>query len=102
MYVNDIAMGCTVTGINHYVTATVWIKDDTGANVEGATVYVEWSGDVSGTDSGNTGSDGKIMFTSPKKKNGLTATCCVTDVVKTGYVYNPSLNVETCDTNTCP
>jgi len=102
MYVNDIAMGCSQQAVFHRVTATVWIKDDTSANVEGATVYVEWTGDVSGTDSGTTLADGTVYFESAKVKNGLTATCCVTDVVKTGYVYNSSLNNETCDSNTCP
>ena len=102
MYVNDIAMGCSQQAVFHRVTATVWIKDDTSTNVEGATVYVEWTGDVSGTDSGTTLADGTVYFESAKVKNGLTATCCVTDVVKTGYVYNSSLNNETCDSNTCP
>ena len=95
-------MSCYAHGPWHRIEATVWIKDDTGADVEGATVYAEWTGDVPGPVSGTTGSDGKVLLWSDRSKNPFTGTCCVTDVVKTGYVYNPALNVETCDTNTCP
>ena len=102
MYVNDIVMGCQRNGPWNRITANVWIKDDTGANVDAATVYVEWTGDVPGTDSGTTGPDGTVDFSSGKSRSTITGMCCVTNVVKAGYVYNPALNNKTCDINTCP
>jgi hypothetical protein len=51
---------------------------------------------------GNTGSDGKVMLESPSKKNGGTFTFTVNSVVKTGYTYNPGLNVEDSDTIIAP
>ncbi|MCP5107777.1 MAG: metallophosphoesterase family protein [bacterium] len=100
MYVNDIAMSYQQKGPNYNGIAVVWIKDTNGANVSGATVYGTWSGSVSGSANGVTGTDGTISFKSPKKKNGGTFTFTVTDVVKSGYTYNDSLNVETSDSIT--
>jgi hypothetical protein len=102
VYVNDIAMSWGNTGRNYYAEATVWIKNDTGGDVEGATVYGNWSGDVSGPGEGITGPDGKVTLRSPNKKDGGTFTFTVSDVVASGYTYNPALNVETSDTITAP
>jgi hypothetical protein len=100
MYVNDIAMSYQKKGSNYNGVATVWIKDTNSADVEGATVYGTWSGSVNGPAEGITGPDGKVTLTSPKNKGGGTFTITVTDVVKTGYTYNPALNVETSDSIT--
>lgn len=89
-------------GKNYYALATVWIIDDVEADVEGATVYGQWSGTVSGTASGVTGADGKVTLRPPKKKNGGTFTFTVTDVVLSGYIYRPDDNVETEDSITVP
>ncbi len=102
MYVNDIAMSWRKAGPNYFGQATVWIKNDSAADVAGATVYGTWSGSVSGSASGITGTDGKIMIESPGIKGGGTFTFTVTDVVKSGVVYNSSLNVETSDSITVP
>ncbi|MCK5055324.1 MAG: metallophosphoesterase [Candidatus Aminicenantes bacterium] len=100
IYVYDITMSYTVGGVNYYGKATVWIKNSSGADMEGATVYGTWSGSVNGTSEGVTLQDGKITLTSPKNKGGGTFTFTVTNVVKSGYTYNPALNVETSDTIT--
>ena len=100
--VHDIAMSSGSTGVNYYADATVWIKNNSGGDVEGATIYGEWSGDVTGSDSDTTGGDGKVTFRSPTKKRGGTFTFCVTNVVASGYVYDPGLNNETCDSITAP
>jgi len=100
IYVNDIAMSYTSAGPNVTGQATVQIKDTGGVNIEGATVYGTWSGSVSGTSEGITGPGGTVLLTSPKRKNGGTFTFTVTNVVKSGYTYNPALNVETTDTIT--
>lgn len=100
IYVYDITMSYKSAGPNITAEATVWIKDSSGADVEGATVYGTWSGAVNGTSEGITLQDGKIKLSSPKKKDGGTFIFTVTDVVKTGYTYNPALNVETSDSIT--
>jgi hypothetical protein len=100
IYVNDIAMSYSSKGPNNTAHATVWIKDTGGANIEGATVYGTWSGVVNGPAEGITGPDGKVTIDSPKKNGGGTFTFTVTDVVKSGYTYNPALNVETSDSIT--
>jgi hypothetical protein len=90
------------SGTNYYAKATVWIKNDSGASVSGATVTGAWSGAVSGTSSGTTGADGKVTLQSPTKKNGGTFNFCVTNVVASGYTYDPSMNIETCASITAP
>jgi hypothetical protein len=103
IYVQDIAMGFrTAPGNKYYGQATVWVRSEEGANISGAIVSGDWSGAVSGTSMGTTGSDGKVMLESSSKKNGGTFTFTVTNVTKLGYVYNSSLNVETSDSITAP
>jgi protein phosphatase methylesterase 1 len=102
VYVYDIAMSSVKSGTSYYAKATVWIKNDSGGNVSGATVTGQWSGAVSGTSSGTTGTDGKVILQSPSKKNGGTFTFCVTNVVASGYTYDSAMNVETCDSITAP
>ncbi|AQT67159.1 Alpha-amylase/pullulanase [Anaerohalosphaera lusitana] len=103
MYVNSIVMGSRNAGPNYWGQATVHIKDDTGANVSGATVYGTWSGAYSGSVSGTTAADGTLFFeTADKVKNGGTFTFTVTDVTVSGKTYNATLNVETSDSITVP
>jgi hypothetical protein len=102
IYVYDIAMGFRKQGQNYFGQATVWIKGVGGENISGAVVGGDWSDAVSGTSSGSTGSDGKVMLESSNKKNGGTFTVTVTNVTKLGYVYNSSLNVEDSDTIIAP
>jgi hypothetical protein len=103
IYVYDITMGFgTAPGNKYFGRATVWIKSASGENISGAVVSGDWSGAVSGTSMGTTGSDGKVTLESSNKKNGGTFTFTVTNVTKLGYTYNPSLNVETSDTITAP
>ena len=102
IYVYDITMGFIKLGVNYFGQATVWIKGAGGTNISDAVVSGDWSGSVSGTSMGNTGSDGKVMLESSNKKNGGTFTFTVTDVTKLGYVYNSSLNVEDSDTIIAP
>lgn len=102
IYVADIAMSSKKAGSQYGGIAQVLIKDSTGANVEGATVYATWSGSVSATVSGVTGADGTVTFQSSKVKGGGTFTITITNVVKSGFTYNSSLNVETSDSITAP
>jgi hypothetical protein len=103
MYVFDITMGYgTAPGNKYFGRATVWIKTEDGANVSGAMVTGDWSGAVSETVMGSTGSDGKVTLESSAVKNGGTFTFTVTDVSKADYTYNPALNVETWDSIVAP
>jgi hypothetical protein len=102
IYVNDIAMGWRKQGSRYYGQATVWVKEDGGADVVGATVTGVWSGAVGGTDQGVTGSDGKVMLESPGKNGGGTYTFTVTDIALGGFSYNPTLNLETSDSIAVP
>lgn len=102
IYINDIAMGWRSQGPLYFGQATVWIKENSGADVVGAAVTGVWSGVVSGTDQGITGSDGKVMLESPGKKGGGTYTFTVTDIALDGYSYNPALNLETSDSIIVP
>lgn len=97
MFVADIAMTKSNRGRNLLAYATVTIEDSEGDPVSGATVYGEWSGVVSGTDTGITGSDGTVTFTSDKTKSSGTFTFTVTDVTHETLDYDDTLNVETSD-----
>ena len=65
-------------------------------------MYGTWSGLYSANVSGVTLADGTITFNSGKVKSGGTFTFTVTDVVKSGYAYDPVLNVKTYDSVTVP
>jgi len=102
IYVYDITMDYRKVGRNRFGQAIVWIKDDSGNDIENATVYGDWTGAVSHSDSGVTGSNGQVTIESNRSKNAGTFTFCVTDVVISGYNYDDSLNNETCDSISVP
>ncbi len=91
VYVDAISMSKAKKGKNYTATAVITIKDDNGNPVSGATVNVSWSGQVSGSGSGTTGSNGQVSIKSGKASNG-TFTVTVTDVSASGFTYNSSLN----------
>lgn len=87
--------------------ATVTIVDSGGSPVEGARVYGQWSGSVTGSVNGMTDIYGRVIFTSgwvwhwggwgwPWGSYSFTFT--VTNVVKDGWIYDEDANVETSDT----
>jgi PKD repeat protein len=95
MSVASIQMTGAVQKTQRYANATVTIRDSSGNLVPGATVTGSWSGAVSGTASGITGSNGQITFKSPNSKRSGTFTFTVNSVSKTGFVYQPASNVMT-------
>ena len=99
VYVDDIAMGITRTGRNYTANSVITIRDTDGNPVSGATVYITWSGVVSGSSSGVTGSDGTVRFTSSRVKSAGPFTITVNNVTHT-LDYNPTLNNETSDSIT--
>jgi hypothetical protein len=75
-------------------TVTVTVVSQAGP-VSGATVTGAWSGAVGGTGTGVTGSDGKVVLTSPNIKSGNSVTFTVTNVTHSNFTYDPAANVET-------
>ena len=73
--------------------------------VEGATVYGSWSGATSATVYGVTDSSGLVVFNSSEIKNPstpITFIFTVDDVIKSGWEYDPSANLETSDSISVP
>jgi len=102
MHVSNIAMASQKSGQTYKAKATLTIVDANNAAVSGATVSGTFSGATSDSVSGTTGASGNVTLTSSGKKGGGTWTFCVTGVTKSGWTYNASANVETCDTITAP
>jgi hypothetical protein len=93
MYVFDIAMAPS----GQAAKATITIKDSGGVVVPGATVTVSWSLGPS-SQSGVTDATGKVILTSSAPSSQPATQCVtITNVTKTGYTYNPALNIETTD-----
>jgi hypothetical protein len=97
IYVFDISMQKFSWWIIYRAEATITIKDTDGNVVPNATVYIQWSGKASGTDSGATNSSGQVTFNSGWKWGNGTFTITVTNVTHATLQYNPSLNNETSD-----
>jgi hypothetical protein len=105
MHVDDITMSLVHQGSWVRARATVKIVSSDGQPVEGAIVYGEWSGAVTGRVSATTDSSGKVTFTSARVRSPSSATTftfCVTEVVKDGWIYDSDANVESCDSISVP
>jgi hypothetical protein len=102
MHVGDITMSSSKVGPNYLAHATVTILDAGDQPVGTATVYGEFTGATTDSVSDDTAGDGTVTLDSSGKKKGGTWTFCVTDVVKSGWTYDDTANVETCDQITAP
>ncbi|NIO80981.1 MAG: PKD domain-containing protein, partial [Candidatus Aminicenantes bacterium] len=100
IYVYDITQTIKKAGKNYTSTAVVTIWDTNNAPVANATVYITWSGVVSGSDSGVTGADGTVSFVSDKVKSNGPFIITVDNVTHATHTYNPALNNETSDSAT--
>jgi PKD repeat protein len=98
IFVSDITQTPTIAGKNCTSNATITIRDTNNALVANATVYITWSGVVSGSASGVTGANGTVTFVSSKVKSRGPFIITVTNVTHASLPYNPALNVETTDT----
>jgi hypothetical protein len=85
--------------------ATVTVVDTNGQPVIGAMVYGHWSGSAHRISNFQTGIDGKVTFTSEDVfywggwfGGRLTFTFTVDNIIKSGWTYDKSANVETSDT----
>jgi hypothetical protein len=85
--------------------AIVTVVDTNGQPVTGAMVYGHWSGSARRVSNWPTGTDGKVTFTSEDVfywggwfGGRLTFTFTADNIVKSGWTYDKSANVETSDT----
>jgi PKD repeat protein len=85
------------SGRGYYADATITVHDQDHQALAGVTVDIQWSGVVSGTDTGVTDGSGQVVFSSPVDPDGGTFTCCVTDLTLSGYPYQSGDDEETCD-----
>ena len=75
--------------------ATVTIYDQGGSPVSSATVYGNFSGPLSQSTNGNTNSSGQVTFYSNWTRASGEWCFEVTDVVKTGWIYDSGANLVT-------
>jgi len=61
-------------GWRTYARATVYVVDDDGEPVEGASVLAHWEGATYDTESGNTGASGEVTFTSNSRRRPSSGT----------------------------
>jgi parallel beta-helix repeat protein len=108
IHVGGITMEMRKAGKWNYARAVISIVDEGGNPVSGATVAASWSGLTSDIESGTT-SGGEVQFDSDKVDRSVSGQfiVTVTDVSASGFVYDPTANVQTAgciDTagNTCP
>jgi Zn-dependent metalloprotease len=100
IFVYNITQTVKKSGRYYLSTAVVTIMSCSGP-VADATVYITWSGVVSGSASGVTGSDGTVTFISPKAKSPCPFTITVDNVTHPTMIYNPAFNNKTSDTVPC-
>ena len=94
--VKSIAMSLVSAPSGTIARAQVTIvRKSDGTPITSATVTGTWSGIVSGTASGISGTDGKCTVSSPKTKRRGTYTFTVTNVSASGLTYQPAQNVIT-------
>ncbi|WP_300455366.1 PKD domain-containing protein [Desulfobacula sp.] len=97
IYVSSIVMTVKHMGKNSAGLATVKIVDQYGNPVGNAVVTSSWSGVVQDNQSGTTGNDGTVVFTSPKTKASGSFVFSIEGVTASGYLYSPEDNVLTSD-----
>ena len=102
VYVANIAMTLSSSNKGYQATATVTVRDQTGALRSGANVSGTWSGLSTGTSSKTTNTSGNAAFTSTRTRNRGTFIFTVTGITLSGYTYASGSNVETTDSIATP
>ena len=97
-FIQRIDMALAIAKGGTSANARVFVVDETGVVVKGATVSGAWSGLVSGSASGLTGADGSVILKSPKtKKHGMFVFTITGVTVPAGYKYEAGRNLENSD-----
>ena len=97
IHVSNIAMNLVTKGRNTQGQAVITVVDANGQAVSGATVTGGWSGIISGSASGTTGSAGSVTLSTSSLKKSGTLTFTVTSITAAGFTYDAGANVETAD-----
>ncbi len=100
MSVASISLSVRARGPWRTGEAVVTVVDDSGNAVSGATVTGTFSGDVGGTSSGSTGSNGNVTLESDRvRQNSISFSFCVDSVSHPDFDYEPADNAVTCASN---
>jgi PKD repeat protein len=92
IYVSSIVMSKTASNRGTQATATVTVKDATGAVKPNVTVAGKWSGLTTTSSSGKTNSSGQVSLNSGFSKGSGTFTFTITGLTLSGATYDSSLN----------
>ena len=94
--VSSISVSLEKKGRNYKAIADVTITSDSGNVIEGASVIGNWAinGEYLNTSSGSTNTEGEATLVSNpiKVKSGDIFSISISDVVKDGFLFNPSNN----------
>jgi hypothetical protein len=101
-FVADITMQVLYGIGGFYTQAIVTIHRPDGRAVDGVAIAGRWAGILKATGTAVTGPDGRAVLTSKPVKKGGTITFVVTAVVRSGYIYDGSRNVENWDSIEIP
>ena len=103
IHVADIQLSRLSAKGRQGIEVVVAVQDQQGGGIEGAVVIVQVTDPTgeNGLLKARTGSTGRAVLDAKSDVGGLWQVC-VTDVVKEGWVYDPSQNVETCDSIIVP
>jgi hypothetical protein len=85
------------------LSARIVILDLEGAPVPGAQVTVEWTWPDGSTSvqQATTDANGAVRFQERSSREG-SHEICVTNASRTGWIYAPQFNIETCETLSVP
>ena len=103
MHVDGIRLRYREWSGRYVVFSTLRILEEDGGKIGGAVVSAEWTLPDGSTliQEALTSVRGLARYRVKSAQSG-TFEICVTDVVKAGYVYDPSQNSQTCDTIDVP
>jgi serralysin len=95
MRIGSITMALVSSSSGSSARATVRILNASGQPVQGATVSGNWTGLVKHTGTATTDANGYAVLTSRSSRKKGTFTITITNVTRSGYIYNASANTET-------
>lgn len=106
IHVDDISITIVNRGRNYSGTATVTVLDQDGNPSPGVEVIGSWTWNSMDIGSGSEVTDGNgvaiLSSSNVKAASGDVLTFNVTDLVLSGYTYDPASDVETSDSATIP